>query len=242
MIASALTRHRIPCNLQRRILRVARCVRVLFELPCGRIGPKAGPCDCRVIGCLKDACYPAAKSRPESEALLKKVIVTGANGVGKSHFANRLAMARSEIPLISFDAIKLQTGWQQRPRSEIEAALSAELEKDAWILEGGPSLLAQAVDKADALVWLDPPELLRAWQLATRPWKNFGKTRPELPSGNVDWPLQQYRFALRSLKNRSKFHRYISEVFDGAEGLQKWRCRSASDRASVLKRWADAGV
>jgi len=71
--------------------------------------------------------------------------------------------------VIHFDAIKLKEDWQQRPRDEIDAALASALETQAWILEGGPSLLAQAIEKADALVWLDPPEYVRAWQLAKRP-------------------------------------------------------------------------
>lgn len=171
---------------------------------------------------------------------MKKVIITGANGVGKSHFAAKLALVRPEVPVISFDAIKLENNWQQRPRAEIDAALLGELEKEAWILEGGPSLLAQAVGKADALVWLDPPEHVRAWQLATRPWKHLGKTRPELPPGNVDWPWQQYKFAIRSLKNRSKFRTNISEVFSGADRLQNWRCRNESDRLAVVTKWAMA--
>jgi adenylate kinase family enzyme len=171
---------------------------------------------------------------------LKKLIITGANGVGKSHFADKLVLARPEIPVISFDSIKLKKDWQQRPRDEISADLAAALETEAWILEGGPSLLAQAVEKADALVWLDPPEHVRAWQLATRPWKHFGRTRPELPPGNIDWPLQQYKFAVRSLKNRSKFRAYISEVFRSADKLHKWRCRDENDRFAVVTQWATA--
>jgi adenylate kinase family enzyme len=169
---------------------------------------------------------------------LKKIIFTGANGVGKSHFASKLALARPDVPIISFDTIKLRTDCKQRPRSEIDATLAKELGKETWILEGGPSLLFQAVDEADALVWLDPPEHIRAWQLATRPWKFFGKTRPDLPSGNVDWPWQQYKFALRSLRKRSKFRTHITEVFQNAEGLKKWRCRNENDRIKVVTEWA----
>lgn len=169
---------------------------------------------------------------------MEKIIITGANGVGKSHFASRLASARPEVPVIAFDAIKLRSGWQQRPRSETERILEEIIRKPAWILEGGPSLLRLAADRADALVWLDPPEYIRAWQLAVRPWKFLGRTRPEIPPGNVDWPWQQYKFALRSLKRRSKFRKSVSEVFNAADGLQKWRCRNDSDRMEVIAAWA----
>ena len=171
---------------------------------------------------------------------MKKIIITGVNGVGKSHFAAQLALARPEIPVISFDTIKLRTGWLQRPRSKIERSLAGELEKEAWILEGGPSLLCQAIVKADALVWLDPPDHVRVWRLATRPWKHLGKTRPELPAGNVDWPWQQYKFALRSLKKGPKSRAHISDVFRNADQVQKWRCHSNSDRIAVIAEWATA--
>lgn len=169
---------------------------------------------------------------------MKKIIVTGVNGVGKSRFARQLAMARPDIPIVSFDAIKLRTGWQQRPRAEIDAALASLLAQEHWILEGGPSLLPQAVGKADALVWLDPPELVRAWRLAARPWKHLGKTRPELPPGNTDWPWEQYKFAFRSLRNGTKLRRRIADVFHDAGGLRKWRCRSEQDGIDVLTEWA----
>ena len=171
---------------------------------------------------------------------MKKVIVTGANGVGKSHFAAELACARPEIPVVSFDAIKLRSGWQQRTRAEIEAALKQEIAHEAWILEGGPSLLFHAIDQADAVVWLDPPEHVRAWQLAKRPWQYFGKTRPELPPGNVDWPWQQYKFALASLKKRAKFREQISAAFRDANGIHTWRCRTENDRRDVVNEWANA--
>ena len=169
---------------------------------------------------------------------MDKIIVTGANGVGKSHFAAKLATVRPDIPVVSFDAIKLKTGWDQKPRAEIDSALAIELAKPKWILEGGPSLLFQAVEKAHALICLDPPEYVRAWQLVSRPWKFLGRTRPELPAGNVDWPTQQYQFALRSLKNRSKFRSFICEVFEGTNTIPKWRCRNERDRNQVINELA----
>lgn len=143
---------------------------------------------------------------------LEKIIITGANGVGKSHFASRLASARPEVPVIAFDAIKLRSGWQQRPRSETERILGEVIRKPAWILEGGPSLLRLAADRADALVWLDPPEYIRAWQLAVRPWKFLGRTRPEIglamstgPGGNINLPCAASERGQNSANPSRKF-------------------------------------
>lgn len=73
--------------------------------------------------------------------MLQRLIVTGPNGAGKSYLAALLAAARPNVPVVSFDAIKLASNWNRRPQAEIEAELLKVVQGDAWILEGGPSLL-----------------------------------------------------------------------------------------------------
>lgn len=172
---------------------------------------------------------------------MKRLIITGANGAGKSHVAKMFGAVRPEIPSFSFDAVKLAQEWTKKPQHDIDSALTQIVASDAWILEGGPSLLLQALPKADAVVWLDPPELTRAWRLIARPWRNYGKTRPELPVGNVDWPLQQYRFAVHSLKNRSKFRDHISKCLDGVTTQHVWRCRHQKQIDEAVCRWGNSG-
>lgn len=169
--------------------------------------------------------------------MLRKLIITGPNGAGKSHLAARLAAARPDVPVVSFDAMKLTTNWRQRRRALIEADLSEAIQKDSWIIEGGPSLLPFAIDHADSLMWLDPPEWLRAWRLIVRPLRNIGRTRPEPPQGNIDWPWEQYKFAMRSLKNRASFRTKISTQLAATSGLRVWRIRSSADASSAVEEW-----
>lgn len=169
---------------------------------------------------------------------MRRLIVIGANGVGKSYAAARLSEVRPDIPLVSFDAIKLTCNWKQRSGAEIETKLSQLVATDAWILEGGPSLLRQALPRAEGVIWLDPPELVRAWRLLARPWFNFGKTRPELPSGNVDWPIQQYKFAISSIKNGPKCRNEISNQLDLAKHSYVWHCRSQKHVHKAVGEWS----
>lgn len=171
---------------------------------------------------------------------MKRIIVTGANGAGKSHFARRLQAARPEVPILSFDSIKLTRDWVQRPQAEIRAALAEQVHKPAWILEGGPSMLPQALGRADALIWLDPPLALRAWRLLARPWKGRGQTRAELPAGNPDYILVQYRFAWRSLRKDRQFRQQIVAATRGAD-CPVISVTSRVDEDSVLALWRDAG-
>ncbi|WFR97971.1 DNA topology modulation protein FlaR [Rhizobium tumorigenes] len=173
---------------------------------------------------------------------MRRLIVTGSNGAGKSYMAAQLAAVRPEVPVISFDAVKLTRNWQQRPKSEIDGELLRIVQMDSWILEGGPSLLPYAVDRADGIICLDPPMGLRAWRLIIRPLRNMGRTRPELPRGNVDWPWKQYRFAIRSLRNQDRFRASISNHLADAGGVRIWHIRDTRDIGSVIAEWRNSAT
>lgn len=165
---------------------------------------------------------------------MRRIIVTGANGAGKTAFARRLAAARPDLPLVHFDALKLERDWQQRSRAGIETRLRAALTAPGWILEGGPSLLPTALPNADAVVWLDPPTLTRARRLATRPWTSLGKTRAELPEGNPDRLGQQYAFAWRSLMQSQRFRDTIASSLIAPATPPVFICRTARDGDAAL--------
>ena len=169
---------------------------------------------------------------------MHRIVVTGPNGAGKSHAAARLAHARPDVPLVSFDAIKLRTGWRRRPRAEVERALRDALGAETWILEGGPTLLPLALPRAHVVVWLDPPEHVRAWWLLLRPWMHRGRTRPELPAGNVDWIGEQYRFALRSLRKGRSTRAHIARTLRSIGNVRAWRCRTDGDVEDAVRAWA----
>ncbi|MBM7066597.1 DNA topology modulation protein FlaR [Actibacterium sp. 188UL27-1] len=171
---------------------------------------------------------------------MQHLIITGANGSGKSHLAQQLGAVRPNIPIVSFDAVKLMQNWQQRPRDEIDDALWQIIAQKQWILEGGPSLLPQALLRADGVIWLDPPDYLRALRLLIRPWRNFGTTRPELPPGNADWPLQQYRFAQRSLRSGARVRATIDDALAGADDATVWRCKTQRQIDQAAQTWRAA--
>ena len=167
-------------------------------------------------------------------------MVCGANGAGKSHFAHRLHEVRPDLRLISIDAIKLTTNWQQRPWPDVEARLKAEIDRPGWIIEGGPKALPMVLPFADVMVWLDPPTFLRARRLFLRPLKGIGRTRRELPPGNRDWPFQQYRFALRSLAQSATFREAVADAAAGHPAVRVLRCRTGRDVDAALKVCATA--
>lgn len=172
---------------------------------------------------------------------MQRIIITGANGAGKSHLAAQCHAVRPDIGVVSYDALRLTDNWVKRPEAEATAALEAAVAQEKWILEGGPSLLSVALPYADAVVWLDPPFMVRAYHLLVRPWKHRGKTRVELPEGNPDRIGEQYRFAWRSLKKERAFRTEITQSLAGAQ-CPVIGVTSRVDADSVVSLWGKAGT
>ena len=139
------------------------------------------------------------------------------------------------MAVFSYDALRLTQNWVKRPEEETKRALIAIVQKDAWILEGGPSLLHHALHRCQAVICLDPTERARAWRLAIRPWRNAGRVRPELPDGNVDWPIEQYRFALRSLAQGPHVRKSIERCLRTQPHIPVWRCRTKKQTDAALR-------
>lgn len=165
---------------------------------------------------------------------LIRVVIVGANGAGKTWFVKRLA-ARLDLPVIHKDALALTTGWAQRPRTDVHAEILRLTAADAWVLEGGPSVLtAPVLARAQRVVWLDMPPFVRFCRVLWRSLRYLGRTRPELPHGNRDWPgLRQWRFALRALIGGARFTDAIEAALSSAQ-LPVVRLWTRADVALVL--------
>ena len=165
---------------------------------------------------------------------LKRLIITGANGSGKTHLAQQLTERRPDLEVISYDAQRLTQNWVKRPKDETIRSLNSIVQKETWVLEGGPSLLEHAMHRCQGVIWLDPPERARAWRLAIRPWLNLGRVRAELPDGNIDWPLQQYAFAFNSLRKGRASRQAIKKIFNATPPENIWHCTTKHDMEAAL--------
>jgi adenylate kinase family enzyme len=114
---------------------------------------------------------------------LKRVLLIGAGGSGKTTVARRLAQ-RTGLPLIHLDALYWRPEWDPTPADEWRASVAALIRRDAWIIDGnyGGTLDAR-LEACDTVVFLDLPRLVCLWRVLKRQVFHRGRARPELPPG-----------------------------------------------------------
>ena len=114
---------------------------------------------------------------------MRRVLVIGCSGAGKSTFAKQLAVSTG-LPLVHLDREFWRPGWTMPPRAEWRARVSALVAKPAWILEGNfDSSLDLRLPRADTVVWFDMPRHLCLRRVAKRVLTTYGQVRPDMAPG-----------------------------------------------------------
>ncbi len=114
---------------------------------------------------------------------LKRIMIVGAPGSGKSWLANRLS-EKTKLPVIHIDQFYYEPGWVMRPSEETASLILCAAQKDTWILDGNNAqTFAERAARADHLVFLDRGLFLRLYRVIRRTLKYYGKTRPDLAPG-----------------------------------------------------------
>ena len=116
-----------------------------------------------------------------SQALGRRVVVTGPAGSGKSTFARALAVTTG-LPVIHLDEHFWQPGWVETPHDQWREVQRRLLVGDAWIVEGNyVATLDLRLERADTIVYLDTPW----WVCAARAFARGLRSRPtaSLPEG-----------------------------------------------------------
>ncbi len=86
---------------------------------------------------------------------LKRILVIGSGGSGKTTFARRLA-ERTKLPLIHLDALYWRPGWDPTPDEEWRAKVAELVNTPAWIMDGNyGGTLNIRLAACDAVVFLD---------------------------------------------------------------------------------------
>ena len=114
---------------------------------------------------------------------MRRVIVIGSGGAGKSTFARRLADV-SGLPLVHLDALYWRPGWDPTPDADWDRVVDGLVAGENWILDGNYGrTLPRRVAAADPIIFLDLPRLVCIWSVVRRRQQYRRHRRPELPPG-----------------------------------------------------------
>jgi len=104
----------------------------------------------------------------ELEGHVRRIVVIGTTGSGKSRLAERLA-AQTGLRVIELDALFWGKDWQPVPLEIFRHRVERETRDDRWIVVGNYNQVRDLVwPNADTVVWLDLPLSLVMWRLVRR--------------------------------------------------------------------------
>jgi adenylate kinase family enzyme len=117
---------------------------------------------------------------------MRKVLVIGSSGAGKSTFARRLGQIL-DIEVVHLDSLYWRAGWIETPKPEWAQTVAELVRRDAWVMDGNYSGTFDIRVKAcDTLIFLDMPRLLCLRRVLQRFILYRRRTRPDMAAGCVE--------------------------------------------------------
>jgi len=126
---------------------------------------------------------------------MRKVLVIGSGGAGKSTFATRLGELL-ELEVIHLDSLYWSTGWVEMPKAEWQRAVEELLSRSAWIIDGNYSgILEMRLEACDSVIFMDMSRLICLWRLLKRAILYRGERRPDMAEAcpeKLNWKFMRW--------------------------------------------------
>ncbi len=114
---------------------------------------------------------------------MKRVLILGSGGAGKSTFARKLSNATG-IPLIHLDLFFWKSGWVETPKKEWKQVVINLSQRPSWVMDGNYSgTIDIRIQYADTVIFLDYGRVICTLGVLKRVIQNWGKTRDDMPAG-----------------------------------------------------------
>jgi adenylate kinase family enzyme len=174
---------------------------------------------------------------------VRRICVVGNSGSGKTTLAAELSAVLG-VTHFELDSVFHQPGWKPLPKDEFRAAVSTFAAGDAWIIDGNYTSVREVLwQRADTIVWLDPPRHRALRQLVWRTLRRMARGT-ELWNGNREQWGNLFRvdpeksiIAWAWTQHRLIRERYLQAQSDPAYAyLEFIRLRTPGEVAAFIRR------
>lgn len=138
---------------------------------------------------------------------MRRVVVFGTTGSGKSWLAEKLA-ERHGLRVIELDQLNWGPGWMPAPIELLRHRVEREIRDGDWIVVGNYDSVSDLTWRAaDTLVWLDLPFALVIWRLFWRTLRRSVTKENLWGSGNTESLVRSFFTRQSILLYAMKTHR-----------------------------------
>jgi adenylate kinase family enzyme len=169
---------------------------------------------------------------------MRKVLVIGSSGAGKSTFARRLGEITG-LEVVRLDQHFWNPGWVETPKPEWKERVAKLIENDEWIMDGNfGGTMEMRLAACDTVIFLDMPRLLCTWRVAKRVITYRAGTRPDMAAGCRERVDVGFWWWVFNFPKRSKpaVERRLASVADSKSIYRLTSARAAEQYLEQIRR------
>lgn len=156
---------------------------------------------------------------------MKRVLVIGSGGAGKSTLARRLG-ERLGLEVLHLDAYFWRPGWVEPPSDEWRRAVEEMCARDSWVMDGNYSATLDVRLRAcDTVVFLDVPRAVCVWRALKRLFMYRNARRPDMAEGCREKFNPEFLRWIWTYPSRSR-PKVLARIDEFAAGKRVVRLRS----------------
>jgi len=167
---------------------------------------------------------------------VKRVLVTGPTGAGKSQLAEKLG-ERLGIRVLHLDALFWKPGWVATPPEEWDALQRRELAEGSWVADAQfDDMLPDWLEAADTVVFVDASAVRCLWRVGRRRLNR--QEGVGIPAGTEPGAL--HRSLLKFLRNQWRYRtrvrgELLAELERNGDGRRVFVLRRSGDERALLR-------